>query len=217
MKGDERGIETVWCRERGPGGRVAAHILWLDGDVALVDTGNDSRDAHRIIHQLARLGLRLDSVRHIILTHAHADHTGGLATLRSVTNAELVAHEQEVPALASTGIVVDSRIDSDVIWEQYGGLQFLHMPGHTPGSMGLFHHRSRSLITGDAIFSAGQHLVFPPPYLCDDPFQARLSVLEMLDMELPIGAVKVSHGEPVMHEAQMRLNRLRQARRPASE
>lgn len=52
-----------------------AHWVEADGEAILVDCGAGALGA------MARLGLRWRSISHILLTHYHTDHVGGLAPL----------------------------------------------------------------------------------------------------------------------------------------
>jgi glyoxylase-like metal-dependent hydrolase (beta-lactamase superfamily II) len=65
------------------------YFMWVlrrDGEVILVDTGYDQAEAtarDRPIRQdpatsLAPLGLKPEDIRHVIVTHLHYDHAGGL-------------------------------------------------------------------------------------------------------------------------------------------
>lgn len=68
--------------------------VWLirDGDGwALIDTGAPN-SAGEILNAAAILGLQPEQLRHIVLTHHHADHAGSLAALRLRTPAVASAH-----------------------------------------------------------------------------------------------------------------------------
>lgn len=46
----------------------------------------------------------------------------------------------------------------------------IHLPGHTPGSCGLWSARRRILFAGDTVLSAGRSMLFPPvSFLIQDP------------------------------------------------
>lgn len=82
-------VENSVCRgnlkaEHG----LAFHLRTRDGDL-LFDTGQTDL----IIHNARLLGVWLESVRAIVLSHGHYDHTGGLPSLFSVaSNAAVYAH-----------------------------------------------------------------------------------------------------------------------------
>src|SRR5215510_14280165 len=71
-------VTTVVTGHFGPVA-IGVYIFELgDGTVGLIDAGND-RDAKAIRTALARLGKRDRDVHAIFITHAHDDHTSGLA------------------------------------------------------------------------------------------------------------------------------------------
>ena len=87
------------------------------------------------------------------------------------------------------------------------------MPGHTPGSVALYLHQQRAFVAGDAIVSAGEHLVVSPAFLCDDPDQARQSVSRLLGLALDIDHMLVAHGDDVYGKAGDPLGRILVERR----
>ena len=128
----------------------ADNYIWLvhDGVKALVV---DPGDAQVVLDTLQQLGLQLVS---ILVTHHHADHTGGVAALRQATHAHVVgpAHEPmpEPIERVSEGAVVNTAL----------GLAFavMHVPGHTAGHIAYFCQDFAGaplLFCGDTLFSAG--------------------------------------------------------------
>jgi 7,8-dihydropterin-6-yl-methyl-4-(beta-D-ribofuranosyl)aminobenzene 5'-phosphate synthase len=65
--------------DRGVGEWGFAALLEADGQRLLVDTGARPETVAR---NAAELGIDLSTVTELVLTHNHADHTGGLITLR---------------------------------------------------------------------------------------------------------------------------------------
>lgn len=47
--------------------------------------------------QLKRNGFQLSDISHILITHAHVDHVGGLAEIQGATRAEVWVHEIDAP------------------------------------------------------------------------------------------------------------------------
>lgn len=56
-----------------------------------------------IIDNIRKLGFRVEDVRILLSTHAHADHAGGLARLKAVSGARLYAGARDVELLAAGG------------------------------------------------------------------------------------------------------------------
>lgn len=106
----------------------------------------------------------------IILTHNHADHSGGVAELSDTLGAEVFAHELDGKALvdgnaSATGATMFGREQPkvDVTFLEHGEtvdcgdveLEVLHTPGHSPGSISLYDAGTRSLFCGDLVFMDG--------------------------------------------------------------
>lgn len=75
---------------RIPLGGVNAFVIDLGEDgLVLVDTGAPG-DAGRVLDVVGELGRRPADVRHILVTHCHVDHAGGLADIKEATGARCV-------------------------------------------------------------------------------------------------------------------------------
>lgn len=92
----------------------------------------------------------------ILLTHAHFDHTGGVAELcRALPGVPVYLHPADAALLGSQvfppfGADTVPYADGDVL--ELGGLKIhvLHTPGHTPGGVTL--RVEDVLFTGDTLF-----------------------------------------------------------------
>lgn len=210
------GVHAIHCRLSGPGGIVKAVLLEDEHRLAVVDSGWSDVDAEIIVNFIDKIGRDPHELEFCVLTHRHRDHIGGLRKLMSLAPCALFTHEAEADAVSQlTGIDVDRRLKDGENLDVCGGMRTIHTPGHTPGSIGLHVPLHRTLITGDAIFSAGQWLVVPPPYLCENPQQARESVRKLVQMNLPVDRVLVGHGEDLQDRGSERLNLILVDRRHA--
>jgi len=178
----------VWRIPTAPRDLVNAYALVDDdGQVTLVDCGTKWAP-RRILAALAHVGSGAVDVTRIVATHGHADHVGGLATLRHRTGATVAVHEGDAqyvregrtPKPAGTWLsrfmpelrVPPSRVDQELrdgdVLPVAGGLRVVATPGHTPGHVSLLHERSRVLITGDALCSWTGRITYAPRLLCTD-------------------------------------------------
>ena len=69
-------------------GGLNAGLIVQDGRAVLVDTGLDRDTAKKILRHIESLKITLAAV---VITHAHADHCGGAATIRARTGAPVYA------------------------------------------------------------------------------------------------------------------------------
>jgi hydroxyacylglutathione hydrolase len=118
-----------------------------DGQKALVV---DPGDAQPVMEVLQREGLELQG---ILVTHHHADHTGGVDALREATGAPVFGPQREVipePVLR--------QMNGDTV--RLMGLDFrvIDVPGHTSGHIAFYaeiDNESPVLFCGDTLFSGG--------------------------------------------------------------
>jgi hypothetical protein len=95
----------IYSMAQRKGAYVHAFLL-DDGDgLTLVDTLYDS-DAHRILAELQRIGKSVADIKHIVMTHCHRSHLGGLALLKEQSGAPVYAHEWEADLIAGAPITM---------------------------------------------------------------------------------------------------------------
>ncbi|HEX9386771.1 MAG TPA: MBL fold metallo-hydrolase [Anaerolineales bacterium] len=77
------------------------YIVQKDEYCVLIDAGSGTDNSHEnLLDGLKQAGIRSSDLTHILLTHAHIDHYGGLSKLRSITNAKIGVHELDVQTVA---------------------------------------------------------------------------------------------------------------------
>ena len=221
---------------RAIGARVT--VLLEQDEVILVDSGLPG-SRRVIIRGLSDCGLSLDRVSRIIITHAHPDHYGGLAELVVGTGIGVVVHELEadiiegnVPApspfrsrllgalarpalsrLIGGPVRVDQRlIDGDLI-PFPTEIRAIHLPGHTPGSIGLYLPEKGVVIAGDALqYKFGRRLYPPAPGVTQCSRTAMRSLEKLLSLDFD--TICFSHFPPLRKDAKGALDRLLERHSP---
>lgn len=129
----------------------------------------DFQQQHTIEAQLGDLGFALGDVTHVVASHLHFDHAGALrqfphaVTFLGEGEMEYARDPERFCSSWFLGDDFDDRhgiqwrvlpTDHDIFGD--GTLRILHLPGHTPGSLGLLAHAETSwILTGDAIHTRG--------------------------------------------------------------
>jgi len=96
---------------------------------------------HEFLPQLATIGVAPDDIRHVILSHAHFDHTGGVKHFgRAKVWMQKVEHDFAFKGEPHAGVVRPDIDDPGINWsliegdhDIMPGLTLLSTPGHTPG------------------------------------------------------------------------------------
>lgn len=87
--------------EAFPGFFAYVYVLQKEEYCILIDTGSGTDVSHaNLLDGLRQAGLTPPDLTHVILTHAHIDHYGGLSKLRTLTDAKLGVHELDVQTVA---------------------------------------------------------------------------------------------------------------------
>ena len=183
-------------------------FLLVDGDHSvMIDTGLFG-ETFLIRRKLKQLGLTPQSIKTILLTHGHLDHAGNLARLKHWTGANIYAHPAEQAHIDGTypyqGVnrwcgrleavgrkvfnyqpaTIDEFLTDGQILPFWGGLQVIHLPGHTAGHCGFFSAKHNLLFSGDMFASYFFNTHRPPAILNSFPDQLATSAEKIRRLEL---------------------------------
>jgi glyoxylase-like metal-dependent hydrolase (beta-lactamase superfamily II) len=146
-----------------PLGFVNAFLI--DGDdLTLIDTGIPG-SGEKILQAVRELDKQPADIRHILVTHCHADHTGSLATLKEATGAPAYMHPTDAalvrvgesmrPYKPSPNILhklmvrlfmqagpsgiepaaIEHEVEDGAELDIAGGIKAIHAPGHCAGQL----------------------------------------------------------------------------------
>ena len=141
-------IERIVC------GAYAENAYCIDGEL-LIDPGDD-------LPTLARIA---GGLKAILLTHGHFDHMLAAEELQKRTGVPVYVHPLDAPMLSDASLSAynpevsslpqPGHIACTAYPESLFGFRVLHTPGHTPGSVCLYHEGEKVLFSGDTLFRAG--------------------------------------------------------------
>ncbi|MBE7535257.1 MAG: MBL fold metallo-hydrolase [Anaerolineales bacterium] len=121
-----------------------AYIVRRERSVILIDAGSSLETSRQdLLRGFERAGVAPSDLTHILLTHGHIDHYGGLAALKPLTGAKVGCHELDLQMvtrheawlalasrrftsfLAETGLAADA---TDALLNMYRFTKKMHQP-----------------------------------------------------------------------------------------
>lgn len=212
--------DGVWRIPTAPADFINSYLVdGSDGTLTLVDAG--TRMAPRaLLSALDQLGRKPGDVTHLLLSHAHNDHTGGARRMQLVTGSAVLTHEREavyvregrmpqsdpstlggrlmsrLPGKAKgfAPVALDRTFEDGEVLPLAGGITVVHTPGHTPGHCSFLHPSSGVLITGDAIFNV-RGLRYSFKSSCTDVRLSRESAARLGELDYEVAGF--THGAHV--------------------
>ncbi|MGB9612641.1 MAG: MBL fold metallo-hydrolase [Candidatus Margulisiibacteriota bacterium] len=156
-------------------------------EAIIIDPGDEPE---KILDFLEKHPLK---VREIIVTHGHFDHVGAVWQIKEKLKVKVLMHKNDLPLLSLTTSPLPDRLLIEKDRVDLGELSFevLHLPGHTPGSIGLYCEKEKVLFSGDTLF-AGTWGRTDLPYSSEKDMATSLKKLLKLPPETK---VYPGHGE----------------------
>jgi glyoxylase-like metal-dependent hydrolase (beta-lactamase superfamily II) len=180
-------------------------------DLSLVDAGLLGKGSYKI-QSIQKAGIGLSSIKRIIMTHTHLDHIGCLAEiLKQLPRAELWMHSLEAGLLeqgdertvygmdmfrvlcqlqfglkpGAFKFQVNRKLQGgetldlgNTVWE------VIHIPGHSMGSIGLYHRPMKILIPGDVVYA--DHAIGRFDLYGADAPELKKSLMRLAELEVDI-------------------------------
>ncbi|HEU5317734.1 MAG TPA: MBL fold metallo-hydrolase [Chloroflexota bacterium] len=173
--------------------------LWLLTDPlkrerpALIDTGVPRSTETVILPALRALGYQPRDLWVAVNTHGHHDHAGSNIQLREATGCQIWIHAADAPGLARGSTFGDEPIhpheadrlleEGDVLHLARRDYEVVHIPGHSPGSIGLYDRDRKLFFCGDALQAQGTLTQGIAGAGDRDAYVASLEKVEGLDIE----------------------------------
>ena len=202
-----------------------------EGGLTLVD-GGFPMDLPVIHLGLRALKATPRDIDLVIATHYHGDHTGTVAGLsrrygtRAAMHREDGAYASGQLAQETTEVPLATLLFYTVLWPLFryrhfrpdryleegevidllGGLEVLHTPGHSPGSVCLFGAERGLLFSGDLVRNERGVLEGPPPHYTPDEPAACRSLERVSELEFEM--LLPGHGEVILSGAVNRYRKL---------
>jgi glyoxylase-like metal-dependent hydrolase (beta-lactamase superfamily II) len=155
----------------------------LGKEIALIDAGITTSPEDAILPYLISMGRKPEEISHVILTHGHWDHYGGASLLKKRYSVKVAVHELDKPFVEDASLAgrqlsgrfgtplhdtffskeaqfasVQTDItvkDGDALTVAGHEFTFLHLPGHSPGSMAVIDRKLGLYMAGDTPQGSG--------------------------------------------------------------
>ncbi len=159
-------------------------------EVAVLDPGPD--DA---VHMRVILAVGGPSIRWIVVTHTHRDHSPLAAALACATGARLIGLPAPADGRQDEGFRPD-ELPADGQTLELGeiALRAIHTPGHASNCMCYLLQSERLLFTGDHVLGGVSPVILPP----DGDMAAYLNSLDKL-AGLDFERIAPGHGDLMPH------------------
>lgn len=164
-------------------------LLEAGKSCVLIDTGLPETIDSYLLPYLNENGIPPEAIELVVNTHHHFDHAGGNTRLRELCgNAKFAVHRNGAEAMEQAGFRPDFTVEDGALL-QAGGIRLnvVHLPGHSPDSIGVLELVSGTMFTGDSL--QGRGTVYSGVALYSDP-EAYLQSIDRMETLFSIGRVR---------------------------
>lgn len=204
-----------------------AFLLRQGDELVLIDAGPED-DVSHLLDEVRAAGVGLSAIDHVVVTHAHQDHAGGLRRVKEATNATVWMHPEDA-VLVEAGrarrawtvtpglfhrvlywlyvrgvpdtvpaVEIDRTVRDGDVIPVAGGLDVVHVPGHCTGQIALLWQQH-----GGVLFAADAALsLLGRPRLSvvyEDLEQGRDDLRRLATLD--VDTAVFGHGAPIMTDA----------------
>lgn len=190
----DKNLKSMWMIE---GMGLSSNIyIFLSSKITLIDTGAGNEE-NRISPRLGQMGLKMEDIKKVILTHNHVDHALGLMEILERADPVVHIHQDDsgpMRQILSKNVPLKLLKGGELIDVGFP-LRVIHTPGHTEGSICLYDKKSKSVFSGDTVFSGGE---FGRTDLGGSPWKM-VDSLEALT-RIQVKNLLPGHSEPVFED-----------------
>jgi glyoxylase-like metal-dependent hydrolase (beta-lactamase superfamily II) len=140
----------------GPG--TNSYLIGTGSHRILLDPGQGEERYLAVLESaLERAGCQ--GIQEIVITHAHRDHIGGVASVLGRFGPLKVSKRPWPGADQRFGLTIHAIDDGAVIRTENATLRAIHTPGHSPDHLCFMIDEERALISGDNILGVGTAVI----------------------------------------------------------
>ena len=140
----------------GPG--TNSYLIGTGSHRILLDPGEGAETYLPVLESaLDRAGC--EGIQEIVVTHAHPDHMGGVASVLQRFGPLKVSKRPSPGSDEKIGVEVTAIYDGAVIQTENATLRAIHTPGHSPDHLSFMIEEERALVSGDNILGVGTAVI----------------------------------------------------------
>jgi ribonuclease/clavin/mitogillin len=193
-------VATVLAQNPGPltGPGTNTYLIGTGRRVLLLDSGQGVEVYSDKLKAALDAECGGGEVSGIMLTHAHADHIGGLKQVRALFPG-IRAFKKPWPGMDPYGEPLVAIEDGELVAAEDVTLSAIHTPGHAPDHLCYYLKEECALFTGDVVLGAGTTVI---PDESGSLTDYLASLRRLLDLDIQV--IYPAHG-PVIRDPKRKI------------